>query len=53
MLLVIMENIILINQYQWLLLFAYSDNIYAVKTHLFLGEDVLVRTMKRVGVKEK
>ena len=31
---------------------AYSDNIYAVKTHLFLGEDVLVRTMKRVGVKE-
>jgi 1A family penicillin-binding protein len=32
---------------------AYSDNIYAVKTHLFLGEDVLVRTMKRVGVKEK
>lgn len=30
---------------------AYSDNIYAVKTHLFLGSDVLVDTMKRVGVK--
>ncbi|MDD2202771.1 MAG: PBP1A family penicillin-binding protein [Bacilli bacterium] len=32
---------------------SYSDNIYAVKTHLFLGEDVLVETMKRVGVKEE
>lgn len=32
---------------------AYSDNIYAVKTHLFLGEDLLVETMKRAGVKEK
>lgn len=31
---------------------AYSDNIYAVKTHLFLGEDLLVDTMDRVGVKE-
>ena len=30
---------------------AHSDNIYAVKTHLFLGTDVLVDTMKRVGVK--
>ncbi|MDD2377399.1 MAG: transglycosylase domain-containing protein [Bacilli bacterium] len=30
---------------------AYSDNIYAVKTHLFLGEEMLVNTMKRVGVK--
>lgn len=29
---------------------ATSDNIYAVKTHLFLGSDVLVETMKRVGV---
>ena len=29
---------------------ATSDNIYAVKTHLFLGSDVLVDTMKRVGV---
>ena len=29
---------------------AYSDNIYAVKTHLFLGSDALVETMKRVGV---
>ncbi len=32
---------------------AHSDNIYAVKTHLFLGTDVLVDTMKRVGVKTK
>ena len=32
---------------------AYSDNIYAVKTHLFLGEDVLVNTLKRVGIDSK
>ena len=29
---------------------AYSDNIYAVKTHLFLGSDALVDMMKRVGI---
>ena len=29
---------------------SYSDNIYAVKTHLFLGEDTLVNLLKRVGV---
>lgn len=29
---------------------ATSDNIYAVKTHLFLGSDTLVEMMKRVGV---
>ena len=29
---------------------AYSDNIYAVKSHLFLGEDVLVETAKRAGI---
>ena len=29
---------------------AYSDNIYAVKTHLFLGEEKLVDTMKTVGL---
>lgn len=29
---------------------AYSDNIYAVKTHLFLGEEMLVNTAKRVGI---
>lgn len=29
---------------------AYSDNIYAVKTHLFLGEEALVETLKRVGI---
>ena len=32
---------------------ATSDNIYAVKTHLFLGTDLLVDTMKRVGVTTK
>ena len=32
---------------------AYSDNVYAVKTHLFLGEDALVNTMKMVGLKEE
>lgn len=32
---------------------AYSDNIYAVKTHLFLGEDTLVNTLKRVGITSK
>ncbi len=29
---------------------AYSDNIYAVKTLLFLGEDSLVNMAKRVGI---
>lgn len=29
---------------------AYSDNIYAVKTHLFLGEDMLVDTLKTSGL---
>ena len=29
---------------------SYSDNIYAVKTHLFLGEDSLVNMLHRVGV---
>ncbi len=30
---------------------AYSDNIYAVKTHLFLGEDALVNTARKTGIK--
>ena len=29
---------------------AYSENIYAVKTHLFLGEETLVQMLKRVGI---
>ena len=29
---------------------AYSDNIYAIKTHLFLGEETLVNMLKRVGI---
>ena len=32
---------------------AFSDNIFAVKTHLFLGEDVLVDIAHRLGIKEK
>lgn len=32
---------------------AYSDNIYAVKTHMFLGEDTLVNTAKRLGITAK
>lgn len=32
---------------------ALSDNIYAVKTNLFLGVDLLVNTSKRIGIKEK
>lgn len=32
---------------------AYSDNIYAVKTHLFLGENALPDILKRVGITEK
>ena len=32
---------------------AYSDNIYAVKTHLFLGEDELYNTLKSVGITSK
>ena len=29
---------------------SYSDNIYAVKTHLFLGENILINTAKRLGI---
>lgn len=32
---------------------AYSDNIFAVKTHLFLGEQTLVDMAKRVGITSK
>ena len=32
---------------------SYSDNIYAVKTHLFLGEDNLVKTAKKMGITTK
>ncbi len=32
---------------------AYSDNIYAVKTHLFLGEDMLVSMANRLGITSK
>ena len=32
---------------------SYSDNIYAVKTHLFLGTETLVNTAKRMGIETK
>ncbi len=32
---------------------AYSDNIYAVKTHLFLGEDMLINMASRIGITSK
>ncbi len=32
---------------------AYSENIYAVKTHMFLGEETLVDTAIRVGVDDE
>ena len=32
---------------------AYSDNVYAVKTHLFLGEDILVNIANKLGIKSK
>lgn len=32
---------------------ALSDNVYAVKTHLFLGEDTLIDTAKRFGITTK
>lgn len=32
---------------------AYSENIYAVKTHLFLGEDALINIARRVGITSK
>ncbi len=32
---------------------AFSDNVYAVKTNLFLGTEKLVDTAKKVGIKEE
>ena len=32
---------------------AYSDNIYAIKTHLFLGEETLVKYAKKMGINSK
>lgn len=29
---------------------SYSENVFAVKTHLFLGEETLVQMLKRVGI---
>ncbi|WP_078543381.1 transglycosylase domain-containing protein [Litchfieldia alkalitelluris] len=32
---------------------ALSDNVYAVKTHIFLGEDTLVDTSRKLGITSK
>lgn len=32
---------------------SYSDNVYAVKTHLFLGEQVLIDSLKLAGLKSE
>lgn len=32
---------------------AYSENIYAIKTHTFLGYDALINVARRVGIPEK
>lgn len=32
---------------------AYSDNIYAIKTHMFLGEDTLINTARKIGIQTK
>jgi len=32
---------------------SYSDNIYAVKTHMFLGEETLVNIARRLGITAK
>ena len=32
---------------------AYSENIYAVKTHMFLGEETLVNMTRRLGITSK
>lgn len=32
---------------------AYSENIYAVKTHMFLGYDALINVARRIGITEK
>lgn len=32
---------------------AYSDNIYAIKTHLFLGNDAIINVAKKAGINTK
>lgn len=32
---------------------AYSDNIYAIKTHLFLGEETMIKYAKKMGITSK
>ena len=35
-----------------ILALAYSDNIYALKTNMFLGDNALVNTLSKVGIKD-
>ena len=39
-------------QIPMILAIPYSDNIYAVKTHLFIGKNMLVNTAKKLGIKD-
>ena len=32
---------------------SYSDNIYAIKTHLFLGEETMIKYAKKMGITSK
>ena len=34
-----------------ILAISYSDNVYAIKTHLFLGEDKIINVAKKAGIK--
>lgn len=47
------ENIYGNKEISMALAIAYSDNVYAVKTHLFLGKDELVKTLKKAGITTK
>ena len=38
--------------YYFITALSYSNNIYTVKTHLFLGEETLLDMLKRVGIKD-
>lgn len=41
------------NKITMALAICYSDNIYAIKTHLFLGEDMLVKYANKMGITDK
>ena len=45
-------TILLSSFYYFITALSYSNNIYTVKTHLFLGEETLLDMLKRVGIKD-